>query len=398
MASRRNRWSGREHDDRSRRRSQDGDYRRERRSSGSGRHDDYNRRRDDRGDDRRDDRGDIDRRHNGERTSRRDKRSDSPERREYYRDYSGDSRNGYRGNSSGEDDGYERRDERNQPKRRSIVEMEDELRRKGIVETEAQRRDRMRSNALYDPIWGRSPSPPRRFEDRLEVGVDERTRKERKRQRKEERRVRREAKRTRRELRASHVDEEKQVPDRRSSGALPPRPPSANQNGKAGVVGSSKGRIREINWEAAPKADSSDEDGDEDDIGPRMPASDTGADEKAVYYGKALRPGEGSAMAAFVQDGKRIPRRGEIGLKSEQIASFEAQGYVMSGSRNRRMEAVRIRKENQVYSAEELAALSQFSHEERKLQQERTQNQFKSLVESKMGVGSTNVADSKKDA
>ncbi len=70
---------------------------------------------------------------------------------------------------------------------------------------------------------------------------------------------------------------------------------------------------------------------------------------------------------------------------------------VMSGSRNRRMEAVRIRKENQVYSAEELAALSQFSHQERKLQQERTLNQFRSLVEAKMGPGSTTVPESKGD-
>jgi hypothetical protein len=43
--------------------------------------------------------------------------------------------------------------------------------------------------------------------------------------------------------------------------------------------------------------------------------------------------GEGSAMAAFVQSGKRIPRRGEIGLTSEQIEAFENVGFVMSGSR-----------------------------------------------------------------
>lgn len=46
-----------------------------------------------------------------------------------------------------------------------------------------------------------------------------------------------------------------------------------------------------------------------------------------------MLPGEGAAMAAYVAEGKRIPRRGEIGLTSEQIQSFEAVGYVMSGSR-----------------------------------------------------------------
>ena len=38
-------------------------------------------------------------------------------------------------------------------------------------------------------------------------------------------------------------------------------------------------------------------------------------------------------MAEFVKQNKRIPRRGEVGLTSEQIENFENQGYVMSGSR-----------------------------------------------------------------
>lgn len=38
-------------------------------------------------------------------------------------------------------------------------------------------------------------------------------------------------------------------------------------------------------------------------------------------------------MAAFVEEGKRIPRRGEIGLTSGEIELFEDTGYVMSGSR-----------------------------------------------------------------
>jgi hypothetical protein len=35
-------------------------------------------------------------------------------------------------------------------------------------------------------------------------------------------------------------------------------------------------------------------------------------------------------MAAFVAEGARIPRRGEIGLESNQIEAFEKAGYVMS--------------------------------------------------------------------
>lgn len=38
-------------------------------------------------------------------------------------------------------------------------------------------------------------------------------------------------------------------------------------------------------------------------------------------------------MAEYVKAGKRIPRRGEIGLTSDEIANFEKSGYVMSGSR-----------------------------------------------------------------
>jgi hypothetical protein len=50
-------------------------------------------------------------------------------------------------------------------------------------------------------------------------------------------------------------------------------------------------------------------------------------------YGKALLPGEGAAMAAYIAEGKRIPRRGEIGLTSNEIKDFEETGFVMSGSR-----------------------------------------------------------------
>jgi len=100
--------------------------------------------------------------------------------------------------------------------------------------------------------------------------------------------------------------------------------------------------------------------------------------------GAALLPGEGSAMAAFVAEGKRIPRRGEIGLTSDQITSYEDEGWVMSGSRHRRMEAVRLRKENQIYSAEEKRALAMFSKEERVKRENKILGQFRELVTEKL--------------
>ncbi|MPC26730.1 UPF0396 protein [Portunus trituberculatus] len=101
-------------------------------------------------------------------------------------------------------------------------------------------------------------------------------------------------------------------------------------------------------------------------------------------YGKALLPGEGAAMAAYVAEGKRIPRRGEIGLTSDEIAKFEDVGYVMSGSRHRRMEAVRLRKENQIYSADEKRALAMFSKEERQKRENKILTQFRDIVRSKL--------------
>ncbi|XP_004462182.1 NF-kappa-B-activating protein [Dasypus novemcinctus] len=115
-------------------------------------------------------------------------------------------------------------------------------------------------------------------------------------------------------------------------------------------------------------------------IGPEAPKSLASQDDKPLNYGHALLPGEGAAMAEYVKAGKRIPRRGEIGLTSEEIASFECSGYVMSGSRHRRMEAVRLRKENQIYSADEKRALASFNQEERRKRENKILASFREMV------------------
>ncbi|XP_012590103.1 PREDICTED: NKAP-like protein [Condylura cristata] len=115
-------------------------------------------------------------------------------------------------------------------------------------------------------------------------------------------------------------------------------------------------------------------------IGPEAPVTHACQDEKPLNYGHALLPGEGAAMAEYVKAGKRIPRRGEIGLTSEEIASFECSGYVMSGSRHRRMEAVRLRKENQIYSADEKRALASFNQEERRKRENKILASFREMV------------------
>lgn len=97
--------------------------------------------------------------------------------------------------------------------------------------------------------------------------------------------------------------------------------------------------------------------------------------------------GEGDAMAAYVQDGVRIPRRGEIGLDPEKIERFEAAGYVMSGSRHRRMNAVRVRKENQVISAEEKRGILKLQAEEKAKRENEIVASFREMVQEKLAPG-----------
>ncbi|TSQ81023.1 NKAP-like protein [Bagarius yarrelli] len=119
---------------------------------------------------------------------------------------------------------------------------------------------------------------------------------------------------------------------------------------------------------------------DEHVVGPEAPLIHMAQDDRPLDFGHALLPGEGAAMAEYVKAGKRIPRRGEIGLTSDEIADFEKSGYVMSGSRHRRMEAVRLRKENQIYSADEKRALASFNQEERRKRESKILSSFREMV------------------
>merc|ERR1719393_651624 len=110
-------------------------------------------------------------------------------------------------------------------------------------------------------------------------------------------------------------------------------------------------------------------------------------------YGGNLMPGEGDAMAQYVQSGERIPRRGEVGLNTDQIESLETLGYVMSGSRHRRMNAVRIRKENQVYSAEEKRALAMYNFEEKANRESMLVGDLREMLEKRQQAIASMVGD-----
>jgi len=135
------------------------------------------------------------------------------------------------------------------------------------------------------------------------------------------------------------------------------------------------------------------DDDDEDDYGPApdarhaqhsslaaAAAAAAAAASASVSYGAALMPGEGEAIAAFVQQNLRIPRRGEIGWHGEDIERLQADGYVMSGSRHAKMNAVRIRKENQVYSAEEKRALALITFEEKQQRENKLVADFRTVL------------------
>ncbi|KAH8093376.1 hypothetical protein JL720_4506 [Aureococcus anophagefferens] len=174
---------------------------------------------------------------------------------------------------------------------------------------------------------------------------EEARKKERKRKRKEEKKAKKKAKKARR----SRDDDGDDAP------ASPPVPDPAPALLDAAEAREATDFKRFVQGSSAPAAESS----DEEDYGPApLPDADAleGLGGGAVDYGGALRPGEGAAIAQYVQKNMRIPRRGEVGWQGEEIERLESVGYVMSGSRHARMNAVRIRKENQVYSAEEKRA------------------------------------------
>lgn len=226
--------------------------------------------------------------------------------------------------------------------------------KKGFLEDEFMESRRQERESIgireFPSIWGKSPEPEESNSDIEETSnnIDH---------------IKKKKKKTKSHKKDKKHKKKKQKKKKRKSSSSP----SSSED--EWVEKSSLTKTTEIN---------SDEDGD---VGP-LPKSHQTLTHREM--GKALLPGEGAAMAAYVAEGKRIPRRGEIGLTSDEIETFESVGYVMSGSRHRRMEAVRIRKENQIYSADEKRALAMFSKEERQKRENRILGQFREMVHSKL--------------
>lgn len=215
---------------------------------------------------------------------------------------------------------------------------------------------------------------------------DERRRKERK-DRKRARKEKDRAERRKRKEKKSRSPSRTRTPSPRRASEEDEwvEKPTAAPFASSSSVGQNLGSMPPPTTIPSHSGEAMDEDSDED-VGPQ-PLYKVIAkkfDERA--YGGALLRGEGSAMAAFLQDDTdtRIPRRGEIGLTSDEIAQFESVGYVMSGSRHKRMNAVRMRKENQVISAEEKRGILKLQKDERQRREAILREEFSELVTEKL--------------
>jgi len=153
---------------------------------------------------------------------------------------------------------------------------------------------------------------------------------------------------------------------------------------------------RAVQGRDVPSGDRSDSDDDDDVAGPQPlaqggaasgPGGGAAGSNSGKAYGSALLPGEGEALAQYVQQNLRIPRRGEIGFSSGDIDYFERSGFVMSGSRHARMNAVRLRKENQIYSAEEQRALALITLEENQQKEQALLQDFREMLQDKLHGG-----------
>lgn len=249
---------------------------------------------------------------------------------------------------------------------------------------------RLRREAMFSDfeknIWGASPSPPPpEVEDDKAASIsadsdsdsstdseEERRRRRRKKEKKNSSHKSRKSKKEKRSRRRKHSSSDSSDEDE------PERKTEVAKVAPAVTVD-------EDEWvEKVVVKDNGEEDLEDAFVGPTLGGGTDGVAQAHAGYGGALLPGEGDAMAKYVKEGQRIPRRGEIGMTSEQISSLESDGWVMSGSRHRRMEAVRLRKENQVYSAEERVALAKFNLEERQKRENEVLSTFRKQIARKV--------------
>ncbi|KAF8134529.1 DUF926-domain-containing protein [Boletus edulis] len=357
----------------------------------------YDRRRDSESDD------DDDRRREGDREKER-KRSD--DRRDQRRDRNSErrvddrdrdrNRGRYRERERDEDRNRDR--ERSKSRRRASPEYGDYKRPASpSPATPSIQRDSSTLN-----IWPSSPKAPARAlspergssrrkkskRDRSVTPTDssDSESERRRRERKARKRARKEKERSERKERRRDDESEEEAPreryrDRRSTSKSRPRSPSPSPTPSSPCRSGDEGEWVEKPSNSSMPPPATIPSHGKRQLGPQPLVKATTSkkvDERA--YGGALLRGEGSAMAAFLQDDpqSRIPRRGEIGLTSDEIAQFESVGYVMSGSRHKRMNAC------SVISAEEKRGILKLQREERERREAILREEFGELEAKRM--------------
>eukprot|EP00768_Dysnectes_brevis_P007233 gnl/Dysnectes_brevis/6034_a9066_348.p1 GENE.gnl/Dysnectes_brevis/6034_a9066_348~~gnl/Dysnectes_brevis/6034_a9066_348.p1 ORF type:complete len:216 (+),score=21.81 gnl/Dysnectes_brevis/6034_a9066_348:73-720(+) len=101
-----------------------------------------------------------------------------------------------------------------------------------------------------------------------------------------------------------------------------------------------------------------------------------------------LAPGlhpDDAMLAAYSASGRRIPRRGEIGWTGLSIERLEKQGFVMSGSRNARMTAARLKRESEVFNAERQYQLARNEMDAQRKRQAQTVERLARQVKRRVG-------------
>uniref|UniRef100_A0A7S4UBH2 NF-kappa-B-activating protein C-terminal domain-containing protein n=1 Tax=Paramoeba aestuarina TaxID=180227 RepID=A0A7S4UBH2_9EUKA len=285
-----------------------------------------------------------------------------------------------------------------------------------------EERNRERQQSRYRSVWTRSPSPPPSYykeRKKWQKMKLQEARKEKNTQpaedliRDEFGRIPKDLPKEGRDSSDSEDDRSSRKKQRRNRS--PSRSPSRSPPRRAKKEEESRKRknnddreerererkkARKVESESESDSDSdSDEESDSSDDDqevwiektPVIPARPVGpepqqkiAAQTKVDYGGNMMKGEAEAYAQYVQEGKRIPRRGEVGVTSEEIEAFENLGFVMSGSRHKRMNAVRLRKENQVYTAEEKRAMLQLAFEEKAKKENKILADMREIVSQKL--------------
>jgi hypothetical protein len=121
-----------------------------------------------------------------------------------------------------------------------------------------------------------------------------------------------------------------------------------------------------------------------DDLGPQpIRVEFDKKEERKFYSGAGLKKDEAELFSHYVQQGKRIPRRGEVGLSSDEINRYESLGYVMSGTRHKKMNLARMKKEQMLYTAEEKRALAIYNLEEQQRRERNIINEMKHMWKTK---------------